>query len=36
MRIPCQELARSYDWERICDRAERIYEEGQIRGEDWI
>lgn len=28
MREPCQRLAKGYDWERICDRLEKIYEKG--------
>lgn len=28
MRAACRELARGYDWERICDMAERVYEKG--------
>ena len=27
MRAPCRDLARGYDWERICDMAEKIYEQ---------
>ena len=28
MRAPCRQLAQGYDWERICDLVEKIYEEG--------
>ena len=28
MRASCRELARGYDWERICEMAERIYGQG--------
>ncbi len=28
MRAPCRDLAWGYDWERICDLAEKIYEQG--------
>jgi len=27
MRGPCLKLAQGYDWERICDLVEKIYEE---------
>jgi hypothetical protein len=26
MREPCLKLARGYDWERICDLVEKIYD----------
>ena len=29
MRGRCVEMARKYDWEEICDRAERVYEGGK-------
>ncbi len=29
MRGRCVEMARRYDWDEICDRAERVYEEGK-------
>ena len=29
MRGRCIEMARKYDWDEICDRAERVYENGK-------
>jgi len=31
MRRPCRELARRYDWEEVCDRAEMVYDGGGDR-----
>ena len=29
MRWQCIEMARKYDWDEICERAERVYESGK-------
>jgi glycosyltransferase involved in cell wall biosynthesis len=29
MRGQCIEMARKYDWDEICERAERVYENGK-------